>query len=278
MNPDSTTAVTISGDQGTITVDALNSNGEYQNFLELNAVVVAPSGNRETVSLHQTGSGHYEAHFATKEIGAYLVNLRQMERGKVTATQTIGASLNYSPELGDRGANVALLRRIAGLTGGQELTPGDPDDNPFAHDRRPTFQPHDLWRVLLQLSVLFFVADVGLRRVQLDGDFRRWVSPALSALIRFGRNRSTPPPSEPSLSALLARRQQVRSTNVTSSDWSNPTPPSTNNQPAFAKNATPEEKNRAEPTPAAEASAEDSTKSLAGRLREAKHRAIRRRR
>ena len=47
----------------------------------MQATVASPKGERVNVRLEQTGPGHYEAKFPTKEVGAYLVNIMQVEKG-----------------------------------------------------------------------------------------------------------------------------------------------------------------------------------------------------
>ncbi len=85
-NADFTTEVTVDKGEGLINVEALDGQGNYQNFLNLQTVVVSPKGDRQTVRLEQTGPGHYEAHFPTKEVGAYLLNLMDLKDGEVAAS------------------------------------------------------------------------------------------------------------------------------------------------------------------------------------------------
>jgi hypothetical protein len=83
---DFNTEIAVEQGQGTLSVEALNADGEYRNFLNLQAIVVSPKGERETVRLEQTGPGRYEARFPTREIGAYLFNLVEVENGQVRST------------------------------------------------------------------------------------------------------------------------------------------------------------------------------------------------
>ena len=97
-----------------ISVEALDEKGNYRNFLNLQTVVVSPKGERQTVRLEQTGPGHYEAQFPTKEVGAYLLEPDgQWRTGRPVAGQVVGASVNYSPEFTAGEPNANLLRRIA---------------------------------------------------------------------------------------------------------------------------------------------------------------------
>ena len=169
-NADFTTEVAVDKGEGLINVEALDEQGNFRNFLNLQAVVASPKGERQTVRLEQTGPGHYEARFPTKEVGAYLLNLMDIKDGQVRGSQVIGASVNYSPEFNTAEPNLNLLRRIAETGGGKMLDPMVPAVNPFSHDRQKTFQPRDLWESLLKFAIILFTLDVGVRRIQIGRD------------------------------------------------------------------------------------------------------------
>lgn len=210
-NADLSAEVTIENGQGQVVVEALDAQGNYRNFLELQSIVVSPKGERQSLRLQQTGPGRYEAQFATKEIGSYLLNLMEMKDGQVAAAQVIGSSVNYSPEFIAREPNLNLLQRLAQSGGGKLLNPDDPATNPFLHDRMKTFQPHDLWEWLLRLAVILFVLDVGLRRIQIDRE--QWAQAVawITQTVLFWRGRPRPVQADESLAALLSRRDQIRS-------------------------------------------------------------------
>ncbi|HOX55500.1 MAG TPA: VWA domain-containing protein [Candidatus Paceibacterota bacterium] len=210
-NADFTTEVTADKGEGLINVEALDSEGNFRNFLNLQAAVVSPKGERQTVRLEQTGPGHYEARFPTKEVGAYLLNLMDVKDGQVRGSQVIGTSINYSPEFSAAAPNLNLLRRIAESGGGKLLDPAAPTVNPFLHDRQKTFQPRDLWESLLQLAIILFTLDVGVRRIQIDRDEWLRATQTLRRWLFFWRGAPRPPETQESLAALLARRHQVRS-------------------------------------------------------------------
>jgi uncharacterized membrane protein len=214
-NADFTTDVTVEKGEGHITVEAVDENGEYRNFLNLNTVVVSPKGERLTVRLEQTGPGHYEAHFPTKEVGSYLLNLMETRDGKPAGTQVVGASVNYSPEFTATEPNINLLARLAEAGGGKILDaelPADPTNSPFLHDRRMTFQPRDWWEWLLKLAVILFVLDVAVRRIDIERDQWEKAMARVKQTIFFWKGVPRPLESDVSLAALLARRDQVRTT------------------------------------------------------------------
>lgn len=281
-NADFTTEVSVDKGEGLVNVEALDAQGNYRNFLNLQAAVISPKGERQTIRIEQTGPGHYEARFPTKEVGTYLLNLMDIKDGQPRGSQVVGASVNYSPEFLASEPNVNLLRRLAESSHGKILDATDPRTNPFSHDRQKTFQPRDLWQALMRLAIVLFVLDVGVRRIQLDREewqratrtFRRWL----------GRAPPLPTTAEESLNALLARRDQVRSRQ--SAPVMEPKPELFRpvNQPAeplptgqAATPATPAEVPR--PTPAAEPTAPpgEAPASTTSRLLEAKRRAQKRR-
>ena len=210
-NADFTTEVTVDKGEGLIDVAALDEQGNYRNFLNLEAIVVSPKGERQKVRAEQTGPGHYEARFPTKEIGAYLLNLMDVKEGQVRGSQVVGASVNYSPEFTAPEPDLNLLRRIAESGGGKILEPGMPSVNPFLHERQKTFQPRDLWEWLLKFAIILFTIDVGVRRIQIDRDEWLRATQTLRRWLFFWHGVPRPVEAEESLAALLARRDQVRS-------------------------------------------------------------------
>jgi len=101
------------------------------------------------------------------------------------------------------------LRRLAEMGGGKILDPQV--DNPFLHDRKKTFQALDLQDWLLRLAILLFPFDVAIRRIQLGRDEWERMMRALQRRVFFWKGVPRPKEADESLSALLTRRDQVRS-------------------------------------------------------------------
>jgi uncharacterized membrane protein len=214
-NTDFTTDVTVDKGEGVLTVEAVDQNGEYRNFLNLQTVVVSPKGEAITVRLEQTGPGHYEAKFPTKDVGSYSLNLVEMKDGKPVGFQSVGASVNYSPEFNAPEPNLNLLARLTEAGAGKILDGNFPEseaNNPFLHDRHKTFQPRDWWEALLQLAILLFLVDVGVRRIQIERE--QWQKAVAKAkrTVLFWKHIPRPVAADESLAALLARRDHVRTT------------------------------------------------------------------
>jgi uncharacterized membrane protein len=279
-NADFTTEVNVENGQGVINVEALDEKGNYRNFLNLQAIVANPKGESQTVRLEQTGPGHYEAHFPTREVGSYLLNVEEMKSGKPVGGQTVGASVNFSPEFSSPEPNVNLLRRIADSGGGKMLDPNKPGtDNPFLHNRTKTYQPQDLWEWLLKLAVILFVMDVGVRRIQIDRAEWLRATATLRKWIFFWQGTPRTPAQEESLASLLARRDQVRGAMAASEGGARPElfQPQQPSTPVVFPEAqrTPPQ---AEPATSPELKSEEEKKPITttSRLLEAKKRAQRR--
>jgi uncharacterized membrane protein len=209
-NADFTADVVVDKGEGHLSVDAVDEDGNYRNFLSLQTVVVGPKGERQTVTLEQTGPGHYEAHFPTREVGSYVLNLLDMREGKPRGSMVLGASVNYSPEFAEPQPNANLLKQLADYGGGKVLDPTAPADNPFKRDRQKTFRPVDLYEWLLRVAILLFIADVGVRRIQVDRDEWLKATATLHQWVFFWKGKPRPKEADESLAALLVRRDQVR--------------------------------------------------------------------
>ncbi|HZM01897.1 MAG TPA: glutamine amidotransferase, partial [Candidatus Saccharimonadales bacterium] len=57
---DFNTQVAVEKGEGHISVEAIDAHGHYRNFLNLQALVVSPKGEKQTLPLEQTGPGHYD--------------------------------------------------------------------------------------------------------------------------------------------------------------------------------------------------------------------------
>jgi hypothetical protein len=278
-NADFTTDVSVENGEGVISVEALDEQGNYRNFLNLQSIVVSPKGQKQTVRLEQSGPGHYEAHFPTKDVGAYLLNLMEIQNGQLRGSQVVGASVNYSPEFNTTEPNLNLLRRISESGGGRLLDPSSLTTNPFNHDRQKTYQPRDLWEWLLKMAIILFTIDVGVRRIQIGREEWTRATRAIGRFFSQGAPRS--PEAEESLAALLARRDAVRSRETApaaepSPDLFRPEKPATLPLPgageeASAAPAQPSEAPAQKPKPETEPPA-----STTDRLLEAKRRAQKR--
>jgi hypothetical protein len=118
--------------------------------------------------------------------------------------------VSYSPEFTAPEPNLNLLRRLAESGGGKMLDPAKLTENPFLHDRARTHQAQDMWEWLLKLAVMLFVADVGIRRIQIDREEWLRATAGIRRLIFFWHGKPRPPEAQESLASLLATRESLR--------------------------------------------------------------------
>jgi uncharacterized membrane protein len=274
---DFNTEVTVEKGDGVINVEALDEQGNYRNFLNLQTAVVSPKGERQNVRLEQTGPGHYEAHFPTKEVGVYLLHLMDIKDGQLRGSQVVGASVNYSPEFTASEPNLNLMRRLAESGSGKLLEPMALTLNPFSHERVKTFQPRDLWEWLLRAAIILFTLDVGVRRIQIDRDEWRKATQTLRRWLFFWQGVPRPAEADESLAALLARRERVRSTQTAPAD---PKPelfrPERPVTPPLTGSESPTAALQPSAAPAEALAEEEAPATTTSRLLEAKRRAQRR--
>lgn len=206
---DFSTALSIEDGQGIISVEALDAEGNFRNFLNLETTVVGPSGKPENILLEQKGPGRYEARFPTRETGAYFLSLMDIENGRVRGMQRLGASVNYSPEFNASKSNDNLMLRLTQIGEGKMLDKETPEESPFKHDRVETFQSEDLWEWLLKAAVILFPIDVGIRRIYVDREEWLRLTMNLRKLVGLGR-RESDAVSQASMAALLSRKGLVK--------------------------------------------------------------------
>jgi uncharacterized membrane protein len=199
-------SVVYQNEQARLLVDARDSDGRYLNQLEMTANVVAPTGQVETVSLRQQAPGRYEASFQPQLEGAYFIRLAgEDEAAGVVVGQTAGWVLGYSPEYRQREPDVALLERLAALTGGRDVA----GNSAAVFERAPQVQSSSrpVWNWLTLLALLLLPLDIGLRRLVIT---RQDVARARAAL--FGRLRPAAAPSPAQteqVSRLFAAKQRA---------------------------------------------------------------------
>ncbi|GAB6164283.1 VWA domain-containing protein [Thermostilla marina] len=214
-----TVNTTIEGRTLHVTVDALDAENRYINFAEMVASVVAPDLEASTLVLKQTAPGRYEGEVPLGGAGDYLLTiLPDTEAAPLIA----GVTLPYSEEFRYRPANEPLLKHLAGMTpkGG---SPGvlqrvdasfsildDAATPPVDHYRRDlpkarSRQP--AWHWLLLAAAWLLLADVFIRRVQLDP------VAAVQRLVRLVRARfggEEPAAEVVLLERLRSRKERVR--------------------------------------------------------------------
>lgn len=189
-NPNYQVEMEIDGAQGRVIVDAVDDDGEFRNFLDLQGRIITPSLEAMPAHFRQTGPGRYEAPFAVSEAGTYMLGAQATDETGGTDILSGGTTLSYSPEFRAATSNQALLYRLADLTGGRVL---DETTRVFEHDLPSLSEPQPLWPLLLKIVIFAFVLDVFVRRVLIGfGDIAGWFARGRRALVeRLSPRRAT---------------------------------------------------------------------------------------
>ncbi len=197
------TAVTFSGEQARLTVDARGSDGGFLNNLLTEANVVDPDGVVTNLALQQVAPGRYEADFTPGTDGAYFIRVAGTSNtGDTTIGQTSGWVLGYSPEYRQLEADPGLLEKLAALSDGQDI--GGDVGGVFNHNLPADVTRRPIWLWLTLAAVILLPFDIALRRLVIT---RRDWERAWAAT--FGRLRSQPLPA-PAQSEQVARLFQAK--------------------------------------------------------------------
>jgi len=194
---------------GKATVEAINEQGDFINFFDLEAHIIDPGLKTTTLRLEQTAPGRYTCEFQVREVGAYLVNVTAHGKGN-SAGQTAAVVVPYPPEYRDLKPNEYLLTQLADTSGGYR----DPSPEAIYGGSRVAARfPQDVWLMLVLLAVLLWAGDVAVRRLVLEASAvkraavraRNGLAGAWHAL-RFPGSRR--PVAQPTLGHLLRTRQE----------------------------------------------------------------------
>lgn len=156
----------VEGTRGHISIEAVNKDASYLNFLEMKGKVLTPGMEQRDLVVRQTGPGQYEADFDIKEHGNYLVNLRYKDPQHDAGMINTGVSVSYSPEFREMNANAALLQEAADRTGGRVLDFTTKVPEIFSRNLPPSVAKHPVWRwIVAWLLIPLFILDVAARRL-----------------------------------------------------------------------------------------------------------------
>jgi len=152
--------VRIKEAKGHLLVDAIDEKGGFVNFLHLQARVVKPRGEEETIFLNQIAPGRYEGFFSADEVGPYMVSV--FDKNRSLGPQITGTVVSYSPEYRKLTLNEGFLTRLTEETGGRVLKL---TDEVFGRNRIIFSDPREIWPLLILLASLLLLVDIGIRTV-----------------------------------------------------------------------------------------------------------------
>ena len=179
------TRIVLEDDGARIIVDARDDDGQFLDGLLLDGAALNPGGESLRLPLQQTAPGLYEARFDPKDEGAYFLTINggAPDGGDPALTDLKGWALSYSPEYIPGGGDERLLRQLAEISGGRDLS--DMPGEVFAHDMGARVATTDIWDKLALLALLLLPFDIALRRLIITrSDLRRGL-----ALLRSGSGR-----------------------------------------------------------------------------------------
>lgn len=184
---------TARGGKALIEVDDSHPAGE---FLQLEARVAGPGNKSETVPLEPIGPRRYRASLPLWGTGRYQIAVSG-SGGDRQETAFAGMAIPYSPEYLRFRSDPLALASVAEGTEGRVLgEQKDDGDRVFDRPSKPRRSSLPITIELLILLAIWLVADVALRRVQIDG----------LAILRWLRREGE---SSQTMSTLLAAKQRA---------------------------------------------------------------------
>jgi len=145
-------------------VNAINNQGEYINYLEMNGIINGPGDYNNNFKLEQTGSGLYEKEIAIPGPGSYLINFYFEDNNGQLQQKTEAYVLSYSPEYlpvsGEK-----TIESLVKETGGSFLE--SPEDI-FANRPLVISGQKSIWPYLVIIALILFLLEIALRIISFD--------------------------------------------------------------------------------------------------------------
>jgi uncharacterized membrane protein len=196
------------GAQLALRATVVDDDGRLQSFRRLVAVVSGPDGFHREVPLEASAAGAYAATLPLDRPGAYVAVARDEASGDVVATT--GAALGTGEELRPTGSDLALLARVAELTGGRKR---DSLDGVFSHRVERRFAYRDATAPVLAFAAAALLLMVAARRLAFPGGTGARLR-AVLAWRPWSGEEDAPAPggatAEGTLAHLLASKQRVQ--------------------------------------------------------------------
>lgn len=197
----------VQGRQVTISVEAIDEEGKFIQFANIEGQIIAPDVSTNAIELTQIGPGQYQGQFQASASGSYIVNLRYRKFGEDTVTRLSQTTVTipFAPEFRDITDNAPLLAQVSEISGGRILSSDPNQANLFDYTglKFPeTEMP--LLRPLMFIWLALFLLDVAVRRVVLD--FRA-MARRVASFVRLSRAERQ---VDQTLERLRLSRQKLR--------------------------------------------------------------------
>ena len=210
MSTDFDLRVTQEGNVGKITVEAMNKDSGFMNFLNVRGEVVNPNSKSSDIRLTQVGPGIYQGEFPIKDAGNYITMLRFNGAGKNSGWLLGGLSNSTSPETRDLQSNDTLLQQIADRTGGRVIPAFETNMDLFSRENLPVASsPLPVWDVLMPFLLALIIIDVAVRRIAWDWVSTKRMAAAAATYVRSFTTVRKVEHSEQTMGALKHVREQV---------------------------------------------------------------------
>ncbi len=200
------------GENARITLDARSANGAFLNGYQIEASIVAPNGEAQTVTFSQVAPGRYESTFTPTEQGIYLIHFSgKTDSGgdSFSFAETTGWALSYSPEYQRIEPDPDLLLRLSALANGQVASPLPADI--FTHDLKAARATQPIAPLFLLIAALLLPFDIAVRRLVVTKTDLVRLGEWITSKVKISRVES--PADEkptPQMEALFSAKSRVR--------------------------------------------------------------------
>jgi hypothetical protein len=217
-----TVATDVVGGKTRVIITALDQDDEYLNYQSMAGTVLGPNMESIPLDIQQTAPGRYVGEFDSGSAGSYMISVTPGAGQTMIRT---GVNIGYSQEFVDRQTNTQLLESIAELSarGGEPgkllppLTSVPERDaekalapqlavDPFRRDLPKAIASQDIWHWLVLVGSCVFLADVFVRRVQVNF---LWLVPIWQRALEIALRRDRQAPTPEIMQRLRSRKAQV---------------------------------------------------------------------
>ncbi len=208
------------GEKANITLDARNRTGDFLNAYQIEANIISPNGEAQSVTFTQTAPGRYESEFIPKEQGIYLIRFSgRTDTGNESSSfaETTGWALSYSPEYQHIEPNPDLLLRLSARSAGNGQVASPLPADVFTHNLKATRASQPIAPLLLLIAALLLPVDIAVRRLIITAQdllrLREWFAKKFVGRIgtSYSKSNSTYPPQvNPRMEALFNAKSRVR--------------------------------------------------------------------
>jgi uncharacterized membrane protein len=207
------------GGQLSVRASVVGDDGRAASFRRLVVHVAGPEGFSREVALEAVGAGAYAATVPLSRPGTYIAVARDELSGE--AVGTTGAALGAGEELRPTGSDLALLGRVAELTGGKRR---DTLAGIFGDRAARRFAYQAATMPLLVIASLALLLAVAARRLALPEAWLEWPAKLWSRRRAATAPADAPPRPDETVATLLSARERARAERPAAAEVRLPSP------------------------------------------------------